>query len=161
MLCASTRRAVCGAVHPISLRVSSGPLMASAVPDALVSSLQLSCPSLDPHGASGPPLPVGPLPRQEVCNTNAQWPASLRQGDCTALGNPDPIPDPIPQQGFSGLLILIKGCILIYANVGRVVVGSHRHPSPHFPAPIIHQPGLKDKYTFCLRQLLNLDKLLC
>lgn len=50
--------------------------------------------------------------------------------------------------GLSDVLIQVKGCILIYANEGGLVAGSYRHPSPHFPAPVIHQWGLKDNTVF-------------
>lgn len=68
-----------------------------------------------------------------------QWPAGLRWGDCRALGR-------CPLAGFAGLLTLIKGCVLIYANGGATVAGSHRHPSPRFPAGAIRQQALQIKH---------------
>lgn len=65
-----------------------------------------------------------------------QWPDA--QGQMTAGPSATH-----PSAGLAGAPHPNQGHVLIYANGGGLVAGSRRHPSPRFPAPVIHQPALK------------------
>lgn len=77
--------------------------------------------------APGSSLPQGLARPGSVMLTGSSGFPGARRPEVGCLQDPWP---PLPWAGFVRLLTLIKGCILIYANGGAMVAGSHGHPSP-------------------------------